>query len=818
MDPPDPPSIELPPEVEAARAARDRRVGHYVLVEELGRGGMGSVWRGYDTTLHRPVAMKVMHEAGEEELRRFRREARAAARLRHPSIIAVHDVVERDGLPCIVMDLVRGEDLERVLARGALPQRQAAEVARELALALEHAHRNGVIHRDVKPRNVIVDRGGRPHLGDFGLARDDRAARLTVTGEVLGTPGYLSPEQADGAASRQGPAADIFGLGALLYRALVGKPPFPESSGPHALAMTLLSEPPRPRSRDATIARDLEAIVLRCLAKDPRARYPSAEALAADLDRWLTGRPVSARPASRFRRALLWAKREKALTAALIALIALVAALGALALRPSRTEIPPGATSQSRDPRALCSRALDLLDIGEPAEALSAANAAMALAPDRPEPCVARAQVRLFEPEKQPPLALADLERARLLSSGEPDAGWWTAYGRALLFTGRDDEALSALRKACDLAPRDPRALTQLAEHEIVHGRRQAAAKRLDEALAISPRFPPALLQRGKNRRELGDYVGARSDLELLVGLAPRCPEFHLELASVLDRLGAVQDVASQIALAVQLAPVGSRAHDSALVRRAIFLSNRDPPRARADAEAVLADDPRNAAALAVLANSLALTGQHAEAIRVATRAIEQDGKSWLGYVSRGTARLVSGDLDGAVRDLTRAIELDPRRPSGYVILSEAHYRKHDLDHAIEDARKALELDEKLPEAWYDLARARAERQEVDEAVADVTKAIVLTPEGSTPAEAHAFRAKLRATKEDWRGAVEDAEAADGFPDPELPLVRGWAHMKLGHADEAKAWLRRFLEASPSHERARDAREALDRLERAGQR
>jgi tetratricopeptide (TPR) repeat protein/predicted Ser/Thr protein kinase len=306
-----------------------RRIGRYEIASELGRGGMGVVFSAFDTTLRRPVAIKMVLDArwkGEEALKRFRLEASAAARLHHPGIVAVHEVGEHEGKPFLVMEMIEGESLDKVLARGGIAPRRLAEIIRGVALALEHAHENGIIHRDVKPENVIVDREGRTHLMDFGLAREVEAAeRLTGTGQALGTPAFMSPEQANGDIEAQGPLSDVYGLGALLYWALAGGPPFEATSMRDLIKKILFEEPRPPRERRKLVPPDLETIALRCLAKEPARRYPSADAVAEELRRFEDGEPIVARPIGRAERTALWVRRNRALAAALlpVALIAL---------------------------------------------------------------------------------------------------------------------------------------------------------------------------------------------------------------------------------------------------------------------------------------------------------------------------------------------------------------------------------------------------------------------------------------------------------------------------------------------------------------
>ncbi len=286
----------LPAEVVAARADPRRTIGRYVLLEKLGQGGMGVVHRAFDLGLHRSVAIKLLHPApggpasAERRLARFRREASATGRLRHEGIVSIHEVGEHHGHPFIVMDLVDGESLQAILDREELDPRRLADVVRRAALAIQHAHDQDIVHRDVKPENILVDGQGRPRIVDFGLAFDAAAERLTMSGELLGTPLYMAPEQlADGGGDRAGPPTDVYGLGGVLYRGLTGSPPFVADAMINVVRMLARDEPVAPRRRNPATPPALEAITLRCLRKRPADRFASAAELAAALGRFLDG-------------------------------------------------------------------------------------------------------------------------------------------------------------------------------------------------------------------------------------------------------------------------------------------------------------------------------------------------------------------------------------------------------------------------------------------------------------------------------------------------------------------------------------------------
>src|SRR5881296_164771 len=307
-------------------------LGDYELLEEIGRGAQGVVFRARQKSLNRTVALKVIslgQWASKAHLRRFRLEAEAAARLEHPGIVPIHEVGERDGSCYFSMKFVEGGQLDEVIRRTPMSIRQAAELIAKVARTVHYAHEHGILHRDIKPGNILLDAKGEPHLTDFGLARlVETESTVTHTMEVLGTPSYMAPEQAVGNNARVTSATDIYGLGAVFYQLLTGHPPFAGGTTYETIRLVLDTEPRQPRLRNPKIDRDLATICLKSLEKDPQRRYSSALALAEDLEHWLKHEPIRARRTGVFARSRKWVRRNP--TSALLAasLVALAAAAG----------------------------------------------------------------------------------------------------------------------------------------------------------------------------------------------------------------------------------------------------------------------------------------------------------------------------------------------------------------------------------------------------------------------------------------------------------------------------------------------------------
>jgi WD40 repeat protein len=317
-------------------------IGDYAVFGELGHGGMGVVYEAQDVRLDRRVALKVLHSglvATRQSADRFRLEAVAASRLEHPNIVPVYEAGESDGQPYLAMGLVEGESLAERIAREKtkVAPREAATLAVKIARAIHHAHERGVLHRDLKPGNVLLDGQGEPHMIDFGLAKClGEETGMTLTGTFVGTPSYASPEQAQGKTAFITIASDVYGLGAILFAALTGQPPFRGETASEIIEKVKHEEPPDPRFLRRDVPADLATICLKCLQKEPERRYRTALALAEDLDRFLSGRPISARPSGPTERLWLWARRKPA-HAALALLLGLAAIMVPVLIYRNRT-------------------------------------------------------------------------------------------------------------------------------------------------------------------------------------------------------------------------------------------------------------------------------------------------------------------------------------------------------------------------------------------------------------------------------------------------------------------------------------------------
>src|SRR5213595_2169950 len=300
--------------------------GDYELQGEIGRGGQGVVYRARQKSLNRTVALKIIvlgRWATARHLKRFRLEAEAAASLNHPCIVPIHEVGERDGCCYFSMNFVEGGQLDQVVRDTPMSTGQAAELIAKVARTVDYAHEHGILHRDIKPGNILLDQNGEPHLTDFGLARlVETESTVTRTMEVLGTPSYMAPEQAVGESRKLTSATDVYGLGAVLYQLLTGQPPFAGGTTYETIRLLLDKEPRPPRLLNPKVDRDLSAICLKCLEKDPNRRYSSALALAEDLEHWLKHEPIHAKRSGVFTHTRKWVRRNPSTTVLVTLLLA----------------------------------------------------------------------------------------------------------------------------------------------------------------------------------------------------------------------------------------------------------------------------------------------------------------------------------------------------------------------------------------------------------------------------------------------------------------------------------------------------------------
>jgi tetratricopeptide (TPR) repeat protein len=794
-------------------AQAGERFGDYELLEEIAHGGMGAVYKARQVSLGRLVALKLIlagRLADDEDVRRFRREAEAAAQLDHPGIVPVYEVGEHNGQHFFSMGLVEGESLAHRMARGPLPAREAAALVQAVAEAMAYAHARGVIHRDLKPGNILVDREGRPRVTDFGIAkRMTEDSGQTRAGEVMGTPSYMPPEQAVGSKDL-GPAADVYALGAVLYALLDGRPPFHAATVQETLRQVVDQEPVPPHRLNPSVPRDLETICLKCLEKDPRRRYASAAELADDLRRYLAEEPIRARPVSRWERALKWARRRPAQAGLLVAVF--LAVLGGVAgavfyglykdqqAKVSQQEAKVAQQEAERKQQELDrqqeqqQRRRKLDDLGHAAEQAETAgkfavakehwDQALALVNADPDHALEdrRHDIQQHRDRVRQQLK-AEQARQQLAAKRQQ---WRDKQER---FRKLSEEVLTrAIPVAFRDRPADVAAIRQAAAKGLKEfglsaaSRPEDAARALEPARRLFPGDPGVELATSCYRALLvwaeaeatplpeqraGDHQAAlRQALHLLdlaaaLGQAEHLPTpstFHLRRARYLDRLGNQAAAAAARRQADRLEP--HTPLDLLLSALDSYYQDQLPPAAAACAK-VLQQQPDHFWAQYLLALCDLRARQWAKAEVRLTACLGRRPDFFWARLLRASAVVELGqDFEAAVADFSLALQqaTDPRDRWAVLVNRGAMWIKRQRwDEAVADLQQATRLEETAYQGYVNLAWAYQRRKDWGPAVAALDTAIRLRPED--PALYHT-RARVHLLRNDSVNARRDFEQA----------------------------------------------------------
>ncbi len=796
----------------------------------LGYGGMGVVYKARHLGLKREIALKMLllgAYARPHERERFVREAEAVAGLQHPNIVQVYDVGEFEGRPYFTMELMDGGSFSQQLAGAPQSPIHSAQLLATLATAVAYAHEQGIVHRDLKPANILLTSEGTPKIADFGLARRlDSGRDLTVTGAMLGTPSYMAPEQASGKASAVGPAADVYGLGAILYEMLGGRPPFRGDTPAETQRQVLVDEPSPPSKWNARVPRDLETVCLKCLQKQPQHRYATVLELAEDLGRFQRGEPIAARAVSRPERVVRWARRKPtaaALVVTALALICLAVTYGVNEWRVAakrRAEVAQWeprlelvsqleAEGKFQEARSLLQRLPDA-DVGALKDQIRAAltdlelvqkldrirlnrvavvDGRFDLASNRArsdreyEAEFAAAGLGTFQDAPAPVAAavaaspiraplIAALDDWSVCTSDDPRRQWILEVARVA------DPDPSGWRDRARVPGLSKQSLTQLAETAVVRDQSVQLLVALPQRMQVAGADPTEFLRRVQEQYP-GDFWACFTLADALNGINyEECVRFY------------------QAALAIR--PETAIAHFN--VGRALGMAGRTTDTIPHFREAVRLE-PRFSNAVGNLAQSLSLTGQGAEALELAKQAVSLDGRSADNHYSLGYVLLSTGQVEQAIVEFRRAIECDPAYEDARELLANTLMDLRRLDEAkaqLEEFRRVCPNSDAMHLEFGRLLVLQGHR---DEAIVEFQQSIRLNPHRWV---SHYMLGELWRLKGSLqRALLEFTRALEARPlAVQAARARRGVMLQLGLGEEARTEWANALAARPTDHEA----------------
>jgi len=766
----------------------------YEILGKLGEGGMGIVYKARQQGLNRLVALKMIiggSQARVDLRARFRVEAEAVARLRHPNILQIYDIGELDGSPFVALELLEGGDLDDRLAGTPQPGGQAADLVATLARAVQAAHQARIVHRDLKPTNVLFTADGVPKIADFGLAkRLESDSRQTETGQIMGSPSYMAPEQARGHSKEVGPAADVYALGAILYEMLTGRPPFKGETPMETIRQVTDDDPVPPSRLVPRVARDLETICLKCLHKEPQKRYGSARELADDLDRYRDGMPIRARRTPLWERELKWSGRHPAVASSMaLVIIAVIGMTGGYIVYQDRQNIRViGANDRGMQLlyQADQAKERDQLD-----QAKSDLSAFLEVVKD--EPKLKKISVRAEEKRQWVVDQLAilssdeaarerdraaqerdrmDLKRFQKFLDLRQEAQLYAAVTGVLLSADRLKKLRGSDHEALAIYAKDPRAS--------------------DDAWALADSLPAALSEAAKTRLRDGCYdlllvlaeeaqpaEGLRI-LDRAVRLRPETTAaYHLRRADCLGRAGDLAGRDREIRAAEQTKP--ETALDYFLNGRELAFRGRFADAIRPFDMAVQRDLDQTSAHLLLAICYLNARPKLLSAARTSLNACIRSNPDLVGLYllrasifgeegSQACGREASDAFEAAEADYRRALELKPDDDVRYGLLANRgllRLRSDRLDEAVADLDAAIRLEPDAYQAHTTMAQVHLRKGRLDDADAAFTRGIACRPQPIVLAGLYRSRALLHADRKDVTpvqraAALRDLEQAIG--------------------------------------------------------
>ena len=776
-----PPPQRMPPEYLSGR------FGNYQIEGKIGQGGMGVVYLATDLALNRKVALKILLPQDEESLKRFIGEAQAAAKLKHPNITQIYEVGIVDGYHYFTMDLISGSALDDLAedGRSKLTPREIAVAIQEIALALDYAHSRGIIHRDIKPSNILIDQEGRAYLTDFGLAKEinNLNRSLTVTGTIIGTPEFMSPEQAKSDKKKLDGRSDIFSLGTTFYYALTGQSPFKAADFYDELTNVLNKEPVRPARIMPNLNRDLETICMKCLEKEPAQRYQSAKELADDIKHFLDGEVIMARPTGMIARFIRKARKNKIAVIAVGLVMALVIA----------AVVVVGLLWSSSHSRSRAEMVLNQIKLGNPGpdERITIANEALQIDPsfgqayeiigeayyDRKIAGKAyEAFTRAIELNpmssfpyyrrgyimeqifKKPKDAISDYKKVIELAP-DSDIGY-IAHGIVEFGQQRYDDAFNDFNKAIKLNSKSIEAYNRRAMVYLHKMQKDKALADWEKAIEINPRndmtyrsrgffyyltkdFSMALAdfskaiehnntnadlyhERGFAHRENGDLDLALADFDRAIKLDPQGGAFYYDRGIVYVIKKEYDAAISDFTRAIELEPKQVMHYHE---RGNLYLKRKELDLALADFNMAIKIEPKNADFYSFRGMVYGEKNDYDAALADFNTAIQLVPGNAFYYHNRGIAYERKNMLDQALADLNKAIEMNQNIDTAYSWRAMVHYQKGNMEFALADCNSAIKLNPKNGKSYFYRAFICRDKGNFNQALTDFSRAIELAPD-----------------------------------------------------------------------------------------
>lgn len=796
--------------------ARFPHVPGYQILAELGRGGMGIVYKARQLGLNRLVALKMIlagDYATDDALSRLLTEAETIARVQHPNIVQVFATGNYEGRPFVELELVEGGSLESRLDGTPWPHRAAARLVEQLARGVSAAHRLGIVHRDLKPANILMTDDGVPKISDFGLAKSlEKNVGLTQEESILGSPNYMSPEQAEGHANQVGPAADVYGLGASLYELLTGRPPFMAPSVLATLELVKNADPVPPRRLQPGLPRDLETICLKCLEKLPSRRYESADDMADDLAAYLKHEPIRARPTLPWERVLKWIRRRPS-TAALLFVICLAAAGTVGSVMLYQSEVARQRSSVRHRIGGLHGQVKDLTLLGREAirrqeweVARTHLSSALALIQAEPKLVPARASVQSLLGLTMRRIA-AEKDRATKRAQFQD---FLRLYDEAVFYqseyTGLDPEAsLRASRASAR------QALAQFAlddenetgpEIDPAHFDKDEQASIISKCYELTVILAEAVAQPLNNEDKSQQAREALKVLDGILRFRQPSAAYHLRRAEYLQTLGDQKGADAERRMSDRVSDPSRSSVDEFLAGERAYL-NHDYNHAINAFRRILINQPEHFWAQYLLAVCQLKTHRAAEAQASLIACQSQRPNFVWTYLLKGFAEGEMSEFDLAEADFQRASDLGLGEQGRYVMLVNRgvmRIRRGRNQAAADDLRAAIALKPDQFQAYINLAQALENLNESDAAIDTLNRAIARAPEQAVLSRARSRAHRLRGENKE---ALEDLDHAIALSAPDDPMLaddhleRGLILQQSGRLQEALAACDRAVALKP---------------------